>query len=161
MKIVLLEKEHYSQVSKIYSEGLSTGIATFETEIPTWEQWDKKFLKKCRFITLIDTEVVAWCALNPVSNRAVYHGVAENTIYVAQQYRGKGVGTLLLKYLISESEKEGFWSLQAAIFPQNKVSIQLHLDCGFRMIGTREKIAERDGKWYDNVLLERRSKKIN
>lgn len=114
--VQLLLKEHYPQ-------GLVTGIATFETEVPTWKQWDKKFLQKCRFVALIGTEVVAWCALNKVSNRAVYRGVAEDTIYVAPQHRGKGIGKLLLKYLVSESEKEGFWSLQAAIFPENEASI--------------------------------------
>jgi len=154
--IQLLRKKHYPQVSKIYAQGLATGIATFEIEVPTWENWDKKFLKKCRFIVLIGSEVVAWCALNPVSNRTVYRGVAEDTIYVAQQHRGKGIGKLLLKYLVAESENEGFWSLQAAIFPQNEASIQLHLDCGFRTIGMREKISQRDGKWFDNILLERR-----
>ena len=155
--IQLLKKEHYPQVSKIYAQGLGTGIATFETEVPIWEEWDKKFLKKCRFIVLIGIEVVAWCALNKVSNRSVYRGVAEDTIYVAQQHRGKGIGKFLLKYLVSESEKEGFWSLQAAIFPQNEASIHLHLDCGFRTVGTREQIAQRDGKWFDNTLLERRT----
>jgi phosphinothricin acetyltransferase len=157
MMIQLLKKEHYPQVSKIYAQGLATGIATFETEVPTWEQWNKKFTKKCRFIALIGSEVVAWCALNPVSNRAVYCGVAEDTIYVAQQHRGKGIGKLLLKYLVSESEKEGFWSLQAAIFPENEASIKLHLDCEFREVGIREKIAQRNGKWFDNTLLERRA----
>lgn len=157
--IQLLKKEHYPQVSKIYDQGLATGIATFETEVPTWKQWDKKFLKRCRFVASIGTEVVAWCALNPVSNRAVYRGVVEDTIYVAPQHRGKGIGKLLLKHLVSESEKEGFWSLQAAIFPENEASIQLHLDCGFRTVGTREKIAQREGKWFDNILLERRTKK--
>jgi L-amino acid N-acyltransferase YncA len=156
MMIQLLKKEHYSQVAKIYSQGLETGIATFETEVPTWEEWDKKFSKKCRFIALIRSEVVAWCALNPVSNRTVYCGVAEDTIYVGHQHRGKGIGKLLLKYLVSKSEKEGFWCLQAAIFPQNEASIQLHIDCGFRTVGMREKIAQRDGKWFDNILLERR-----
>ena len=159
MMIQLLKKEHYPQISKIYDQGLATGIATFETEVPTWEEWDKKFLKKCRFIALMGTEVVAWCALNPVSSRAVYRGVAEDTIYVARQHREKGIGKRLLKYLVSESEKEGFWSLQAAIFPQNEASIQLHLDCGFRMVGTRVKIGQRDGKWFDNTLLERRASK--
>ncbi|TDI78005.1 MAG: N-acetyltransferase family protein [Bacteroidetes bacterium] len=157
MMIQLLLKEHYPQVSKIYAQGLITGIATFETEVPTWKQWDKKFLKKCRFVALIGTEVLAWCALNKVSNRAVYRGVAEDTIYVAPQHRGKGIGKLLLKYLVSESEKEGFWSLQAAIFPENEASIQLHLNCGFRIVGRREKIAQRGGKWFDNKLLERRT----
>ena len=158
MKIVPLQKNHYPAVSVIYAEGMTTGIATFETQVPTWEQWNKKFLTVCRYVVLVEKEVVAWCALSAVSKRLVYSGVAENTIYVALQFQKQGIGKTLLNYLIGESEKAGFWSLQAAIFPQNEASIQLHKDCGFRLIGVREKIAQRDGNWYDNVLMERRKK---
>lgn len=147
-------------VSKIYFDGLATGVASFETEVPPWELWDQKFLKTCRHVAIVQNEVAGWCALSAVSNRQVYAGVAENTIYIATKFQGKGIGKALLKYLISESEKAGFWTLQAGIFPQNKPSIKLHENCGFRTIGIREKIAQRDGKWYDNVLMERRSKSV-
>jgi len=161
MIIKPLEKRHYPSVSKIYSEGLSTGIATFETDVPTWEQWDEKFLAECRYILKVDNEIVAWAAISAVSKRKVYKGVAEDTIYVSKAYQGKGLGNILLNHLILKSEENGFWTLQAGIFPQNKASIKLHKDCGFRIVGVREKIARRDGKWFDNVLMERRSKKVN
>lgn len=161
MQIISFEKEHYPEVSRIYSEGQNTGLATFETSVPQWEAWDEKFLKICRYIVLIDNQVVAWCALSAVSKREVYKGVAEDTIYVDLKHQGKGIGKSLLTHLISESEKAGFWTLQAGIFSENVGSIKLHENCGFRVLGVREKIGKRDGKWHDNVLMERRSKAIN
>ena len=160
MQIIPLNKEHYHEVSKIYKEGLDSGIATFESTVPTWEQWDKKFLEVCRFVVVVDTEVVAWCTLSAVSIREVYNGVAESTIYVGVPYQGKGIAKILLNHLISESENEGFWTLQVSIFSENKASIQLHENCGFRNIGIREKIAKRDGRWHDNIIMEKRSSKI-
>jgi phosphinothricin acetyltransferase len=161
MDIKSLKKKHYATVSKIYREGLATGIASFETNIPDWEQWDKKFLNQCRYVVLIENEVVAWCALSWISKREVYKGVAEDTIYVSKLHQGKGIGKKLLQYLIKESEKAGFWTLQAGIFSKNKASLKLHEDCEFRIVGVRNNIAKRDGKWHDNVLMERRSVKIN
>jgi phosphinothricin acetyltransferase len=161
MKIEFLEKKHYPSVSKIYADGLETGIASFETNIPEWEDWDKKFLSHCRYVALIKNEVVAWCVLSAASKREVYKGVAEDTIYVSKLYQGKGIGKKLLKHLINESEKAGYWTLQAGVFSENKASIKLHEDCGFRIVGVRKSIAKREGKWYDNVLMERRSIKIN
>ena len=161
MEFVSLNPEHYSEVSRIYEEGLATGIATFETDVPDWKTWDEKFLPECRFVAIENDQVVAWCALSAVSKRKVYKGVAEVTIYVDEQHRGKGIGKSLLEHLIQCSEESGLWTLNAAIFPQNITSIRLHENCGFRIVGYREKIAKRDGVWHDNVLLERRSKKIN
>jgi phosphinothricin acetyltransferase len=161
MDIKSLEKKHYTSVAKIYKEGLATGIASFETNIPDWEKWDEKFLKQCRYVALIKNEVVAWCSLSAVSKREVYKGVAEETIYVSNLHQGKGIGKKLLQYLIKESEKAGFWTLQAGIFSENKASLKLHEDCGFRIVGVRKNIAKREGKWHDNVLMERRSVKIN
>ena len=161
MQIIPLQKEHYPKVSQIYAEGIQTGIATFETDVPNWEQWNEKMLPQCRFVLLKDNEVAAWCSLSAVSKRAVYGGVAENTIYVAAKFQNQGVGKKLLNHLIQASEKAGFWTLQAGIFPQNKASITLHENCGFRILGVREKIAQRDGIWHDNVIMERRSKKFN
>lgn len=161
MEILPLRATHFPEVSRIYAEGLATGFATFETQVPDWETWNDKFLPSCRFVALDEGKVLAWCALSHVSKRHVYRGVAENTIYVSEAARGKGIGRTLLEHLVRESENAGFWTLQAGIFPQNEASIQLHRKCGFRIIGKREKIGQRGGIWYDNVLLERRSKKIN
>lgn len=148
-------------VSKIYEQGIATGIATFETEVPTFNIWDQKFIKKCRLIIEDKNEVIGFGVLSQVSNRKVYNGVAEVTIYVAEKQRGKGIGKQLLNALILDSEKEGFWTLQASIFSKNTASIHLHEACGFKVVGIREKIGQLNGIWFDNHLLERRSKKIN
>ena len=157
MTIRPLIESDFKKVASIYRKGLDTGFATFETNVPSWDIWDQKFLPVCRFVIEDQNGIVGWCALSKISDRAVYRGVAEDTIYIDPQYQGKKLGRQLLNHLISESEKMGFWSLFAAIFPQNKASIALHKNCGFRIISIREKIAQRNGKWYDNVLMERRS----
>jgi len=157
MKIIPLKEEHFAVVSRIYSEGMATGVATFETKVPNWDAWNTKFLADCRYVLMIENVVAAWCALSPVSKREVYKGVAEDTIYVASKFQNKGIGHTLLTYLIEESEKAGFWTLQAGIFSENTSSICLHERCGFRILGVRKKIAQRNGIWHDNVLMERRS----
>jgi phosphinothricin acetyltransferase len=158
LTIRTFKKQDWTSVSKIYAEGIATGIATFETEVPSYDIWDDKFIKSCRLVAEVDKDVVGFAILSQVSKRKVYKGVAEVTIYIAKSQRGKGIGNQLLNTLIIESEKEGFWTLQAGIFAENKVSIQLHKHCGFRVVGVREKIGQRDGIWHDNVLMERRSK---
>ena len=155
-----LTKTHWEAVSRIYAEGLATGFATFETKVPSWSVWNDKYIKSCRFVGVVDAEVVGFTVLSKVSQREVYKGVAEVSIYIAQDYRGKGLGKLMLNQLIETSEKEGYWTLVAQIFSENKASIILHEKCGFRVVGTREKLAQRLGKWHDNCLLERRSKLI-
>lgn len=152
------KKQDWTSVSKIYAEGIATGIATFETEVPSFGVWDEKFVKTCRLVAEVDRDVVGFAVLSQVSNREVYKGVAEVTIYIAEIQRGKGIGKQLLDALVIESEKEGYWTLQAGIFSENKASIQLHKYCGFRVVGIREKIGQRDSIWHDNVLMERRSK---
>ena len=147
-------------VSKIYEQGMATGVATFETKAPSFEAWDKKFLPQCRIVAVSNDGVVGFGVLSAVSNRQVYKGVAEVTVYVAKEVRGKGIGKKLLKALIEESENNGFWTLQASIFTENIASIKLHEQCGFRVVGVREKIGQRFGKWYDNHFLERRSTTI-
>ena len=161
VKIRKFNRKDWASVSKIYAEGITTGIATFETEVPKFDVWDKKFIKKCRCIAETNNDVIGFGVLSQVSKRNVYKGVAELTIYVAENHRGKGVGKQLLEVLILESENEGFWMLQAGIFPENKPSIQLHKHCGFRIVGIREKIGKLNDTWHDNVLMERRSKIIN
>lgn len=157
VKIRALIELDYPSVAEIYKEGISTGIATFETVVPTWEQWDKKFLDECRFVILFDQQIAGWCAISAVSSREVYKGVAETTIYISRKFQQKQLGSSLLQHLVTTSETQGFWSLQASIFPQNIPSIRLHLKSGFRHVGIREKIAQRDGIWHDNVLMERRA----
>lgn len=160
MLIRALSPSDWNSVQKIYAEGLATKIATFETQVPTWEQWNDKFLPTCRLVTEVENQVIGFAVLSAVSKRKVYQGVAEVTIYIASSHHGKGIGKELLKELISCSEKNGFWTLQAGIFPQNLASIKLHESCGFRILGTREKVAQRDDVWHDNIIMERRSKKI-
>ncbi|MDD4289636.1 MAG: GNAT family N-acetyltransferase [Atribacterota bacterium] len=149
----------WSQIKKIYLEGINTGNATFETKAPSWEEWDANHIKSCRLAARKKDKVYGWAALSPVSRRSVYSGVAEISIYVGKDYQGKGVGNALLKKLIKTSEDNNFWTLQSTIFLENKDSIALHEKCGFRIIGIREKIGKmKDGTWRDVFLMERRSK---
>ena len=148
--------EHWQAVARIYREGIATGHATFETEVPSWEAWDASHLRSLRLVALLD-EVVGWAALSPVSSRCVYEGVAEESVYVAEQARGQGVGRGLLESLIARSEEAGIWTLQTSIFPENVASLELHRRVGFRVVGTRERIGRHGGVWRDTVLLERRS----
>jgi L-amino acid N-acyltransferase YncA len=159
MEIVVrpLLKTDWQSISKIYEEGIATGIATFETEVPNWELWNEKYLKHCRIVAELDREVVGFAVLSQVSKREVYKGVAEVSVYVSNSHKGQHIGETLLNHLIKESEANGFWTLQAAIFSENTVSIHLHKKCGFRVVGIREKIGKLYGRWYDNYLLERRS----
>ncbi|MGZ8542754.1 MAG: N-acetyltransferase family protein [Kaistella sp.] len=153
-----MHPEHWEQVKHIYESGIATGIATFETAAPSWEQWTAGHLSFGRLVAVENNKVAGWAALSPVSDRCVYGGVAEVSIYVADHYKGKGVGTLILERLISESEKNGIWTLQAGIFSENIPSIRLHEKVGFRVIGCREKIGKLGDTWRDNCILERRSK---
>jgi phosphinothricin acetyltransferase len=152
-----LKPSDWELVSRIYQEGLDTGHATFETNIPDWKDWDSGHLKDCRIVAEIDSEVVGWAALSPVSSRCVYGGVAEVSVYVSSKFSGQKIGTQLLKRLISESENMEIWTLQAGIFPENKGSITIHERLGFRQVGYREKIGKMNGIWRDTVLLEKRS----
>ncbi len=157
VKILSFDKVDWSSISRIYQQGLDTGIASFELKIPTWQQWDITHHKFCRFKAVIEDKIVGWAALSPTSTRQVYRGVAEVSIYISSEHRGMGVGKSLLQRLIQESEKEHIWTLQASIFNQNKASIALHTAVGFRTIGYRQKVAKRLGVWHDNIILERRS----
>ncbi len=152
-----MQAEDWGEVSRIYAEGIATGIATFETEVPSYEAWDSAHLPYCRFVSCKQGQITGWAALSPVSGRCVYGGVAEVSIYIGKQARGQGIGLRLLEHLIAESEKHGLWTLQSGIFPENRASIRLHENAGFRRLGYREKIGKRDGLWIDNVLFERRS----
>ena len=161
LQIKHITQEHWSAVATIYQKGMATGFATFETTMPTWSAWNKNHLNICRYGAWSNDELLGWIALSPVSKRAVYKGVAEVSIYIDPQYARQGIGSQLFDLVIRESENEGYWTLQSGIFPENLASIALHENKGFRIIGYRERIAQRHGKWYNNVLMERRSKKFN
>jgi len=146
------------RVLEIYSEGLDSGIATFETEVPTAEAWNMEYFNDCRWVLENESnEIVGWCALKPVSKRECYKGVAEVSIYFDNTYQGKGLGSVLLKKMILDSESHGFWTLQASIFPENEASIRFHQKNGFRTIGVRKKIGKLNGQWKDIVMMEKRS----
>lgn len=147
-------------VLEIYRQGIATGHATFETETPAWDIWNTAHLPHSRIVARDGTGVLGWAALSPVSGRCVYAGVAEVSIYIAEQERGRGVGRALLEELIRQSEKQGLWTLQAGVFPENQASIRLHKSCGFREVGRRERIGKLRDIWRDTVLLERRSKSV-
>jgi phosphinothricin acetyltransferase len=149
--------EHWDMVRAIYIEGIESGNATFETQAPEWEVWDAKHLATARLVASREGLVVGWVALSPVSSRCVYSGVCEVSIYVAATVRGQGVGKALLDAAIIRSEEAGIWTLQAGIFPENKASINLHRSCGFRVVGTRERLGQLGGKWRNVLLMERRS----
>ena len=161
MKIVDMEKRHYPGVKEIYEFGIATGNATFQTEAPAWNEWDKNHLQRSRLVAIDDNEMVmGWAALTPVSGRCVYAGVAEVSVYIHPNHQGKGVGKKLMEELIHESEEQNLWTLQAGIFPENKASLRLHKQAGFRKVGYREKIGKLKNVWRDTVLLERRSRNV-
>ena len=150
--------EDWPQVSEIYLEGISTGMATFETEVPTWEHWNPGHLIDPRLVARLGTQVLGWAALSPVSSRLVYAGVAEVSVYIAEMQRGNNVGSRLTEMLVKRWEEKGFWTLQASIFPENQASLALHEKFGFRVVGRRERIGQLHGVWKDTILLERRSR---
>jgi L-amino acid N-acyltransferase YncA len=147
----------WPEVAVIYAAGVATRNATFETGVPSWEDWDARHLAQPRLVALEAGAVVGWAALSPASPRECYAGVAEDSVYVASGGQGRGVGRALLEELVARSEAEGLWMLQTLIFPENCVSLALHQQCGFRVVGVRERIAQLDGVWRDTVLLERRA----
>jgi phosphinothricin acetyltransferase len=157
MQIETMLPQHWPTVKKIYEEGIATGNATFQTIAPEWEEWDAAHVKNSRLVATENNEVLGWAALTAVSGRCVYAGVGEVSVYVAAAARGKGIGKKLLQALITESEKNNFWTLQAGIFPENAGSVKIHEDGGFRIIGKRERIGQMNGLWRDTLLLERRS----
>jgi L-amino acid N-acyltransferase YncA len=150
----------YPSVVAIYEQGIETQNATFETHAPTWEVWHQRHLPHCRLVAVENNRVVGFVALMPYSSRTVYNGVGVLSIYIDTDFQGLGLGRLLLENLIVESEKQGIWTLQAGILPENKASIALHRKLGFRRVGYREKIAQLNGKWRDILLLERRSRVV-
>lgn len=160
LTIVPLLPEHWTDVARIYAEGIATRLATFTTEVPSWEPWDTAHHPFCRFVTLEDTRILGWVAISPVSQRICYRGVAEHSVYITSAARGKGVGLALMQHLIHTSEAYGIWTLMGVVFPENAASLALHERVGFRVVGRRERIAQLDGEWRDTLVLERRSTRI-
>jgi L-amino acid N-acyltransferase YncA len=151
-----MRDEDWTGVRAIYLQGIATGNATFETEAPTFERWSAGHLQAHRFVAVRGEDVVGWAALSPVSDRCAYAGVAEVSVYVAEHARGEHVGRTLLETVIADADAAGIWTIQTGIFPENVASVQLHLRCGFRVVGTRERLGQLDGRWRDVLLLERR-----
>ena len=150
----------WPRVRAIYDEGIATRNATFITACPEWPEWDSGHLPTCRLVATAGGRVEGWAALSPVSSRCVYSGVAEVSVYVAAAAQGRGIGRALLSALVTASEAEGLWTLQAGILPENEASVAIHERCGFRIVGRRERLGKMDGAWRDVLLLERRSSQI-
>ena len=159
--IEALRVEHWPGVARVYAEGIATGNASFETEVPSWEAWDSSHLAEHRLVALRDGEVVGWAAVSPVSDRCVYGGVVEKSVYVAEAARGQGLGQRLLEELIASTEAGGVWTIQTGIFPENEGSIRLHERVGFEVVGRRKRLGKLHGVWRDVLLLERRSGAVN
>src|SRR5262245_40375546 len=159
MLIEPMTPDDWPDVRRIYEEGLATGAGSFETEAPSWEQWDAARLPHTRLVAR-DDRIIGWAALSPFSKRACYAGVAEVAIYVAANVRGRGVGRALLSRGSEAAEAHGIWTLQGATIADNAASLALQASCGFRVVGRRVRIAKRDGKWHDTILTERRSERV-
>ena len=160
MELRDLRPDDWPEVARIFEEGIRTGVATFETEVPSWEAWDAAHLAEHRLVAVRDGRIVGWIALAPVSSRCCYEGVAEVSAYVAEEARGEGVGRELLAALIESSERAGIWTLETGVFPENTPSLTLLQRFGFRVVGTRERIGRMHGMWRDVVFLERRSEVV-
>jgi L-amino acid N-acyltransferase YncA len=152
-----LEERDWPAVAAIWAEGIATGSATFETEVPSWEEFDRTHLPGQRLVAVDGGEVTGWAALSPTSSRECYAGVAENSVYVTAAARGRGIGRALLDALLARADAAGIWTIQTSVFPENEASVALHDRVGFRIVGRRERIAKLDGVWRDTLFLEGRS----
>jgi len=152
-----LRPDDWPEVARIYAEGLATGNATFETEVPTWDSWNRAHLPDHRFVAVVDARVVGWVAVSAVSDRCVYGGVVENSVYVDEGARGRGIGRALLERLVESTEAAGIWTIQTGIFPENLASVHVHQTVGFEVVGRRKRIGKLAGRWRDVLLMERRS----
>jgi L-amino acid N-acyltransferase YncA len=155
-----MNEQDAPRVLEIYKMGIQTKIATFETEVPSWTDWELNHHRHSRFVYVDNTTILGWIALSPVSSRKVYEGVAEVSVYVDTNFLRKGIGSGLMEKMILSSEEQGIWTLYSGVFSDNSATMKLHTKYGFRVIGTREKIAQLDNQWRDKTILERRSKKV-
>ena len=160
MELQAMRPDDWPAVRAIYEAGIATGNATFETAAPDWPAWDAAHLAGHRLVARVDGRVVGWTALAPVSDRCCYAGVAEDSIYVAPEAQGQGVGRALLAAVVASAEQAGIWTVQTGVFPENEPSLVLLKRFGFREVGIRERIGKLDGVWRDVVYLERRSEVI-
>lgn len=165
MTVAPMTAEHWPEVERIHAAGIATGHATFESEPPAWEQFDASRLPDQRLVALEDGRVVGWAAATGVSDRCVYAGVVEHSVYVDPAAGGRGVGRSLLDALAASTEAAGIWTIQSGVFPENVVSLALHRAAGFRVVGTRERVGRMTygplaGQWRDVVLVERRSRSV-
>jgi phosphinothricin acetyltransferase len=156
-----LRADDWPRVAEIYWDGIRDGLASFETDVPSWTAWDSAHLSEPRLVATVWDEAIGFVAAAPASPRRVYQGVAEHSIYIAREHRARGVGRLLLTAFVDATERAGIWTLQTNVFPENRASIALHLGCGFRQVGVRSRLAKRDGLWRDTCLLERRSEAVS
>jgi len=157
VRIEPMRPEHGAAVLAIYEAGIASGNASFETQTPDWPTWDSKHLPDHRFVALENNTVRGWIAASPTSDRCVYTGVVEQSIYIEPLARGRGIGVRLMETLIASTEAAGIWTLQSGVFRENEASLKLHTRCGFRVVGVRERIGQHDGRWRDVLFLERRS----
>ncbi len=160
MELRVLRPDDWLAVRAIYQAGIDTGNATFETAVPDWPAWNASYLTDHRLVARLDDRIVGWTALAPVSDRCAYAGVAEDSIYVAPDAQGRGVGRALLAAVVASAERGGIWTIQTGVFPENQASVRLHQACGFRLVGVRERLGQLHGRWRDVLLLERRSPAI-
>ena len=151
-----MAESDWPAVARIYAEGIATGTATFETDVPSWEAWDAAHHREPRLVAEESGDVIGWVAVSPVSRRPVYRGVVEHSVYVAAAARGRGVGRVLLDALVRSAPAHGVWTIQTSVFETNAATVALHEAVGFRRVGVRERIAQRDGEWRDTLLLELR-----
>jgi len=157
VRIEAMTDAHAAAVLDIYQAGMDEGNATFETRAPRWDEFCAARLPGHRFVATVAGQVTGWVAVSPVSGREVYAGVVEHSVYVHPATRGRGIGRVLLATLIASTEAAGIWTIQSSIFPENTATLALHRGAGFRVVGTRERIARHHGRWRDTLLLERRS----
>jgi L-amino acid N-acyltransferase YncA len=158
--LIPMQAEHAVAVLDIYRQGIASGMATFETTVPDWEKFNQKYLPHSRIVAIENNQVIGWATLSPVSPRECYSGVAEVSLYVHDNHQRKGIGRLLLLQLITESEQHNIWTLLSVIHQENRASIHLHEQCGFRYVGYRERVAQLNGVWRTTVMLEKRSRVV-
>ena len=160
MEIRKLTRDDWPAVREIFEQGIAGRSATFETEAPSWKAWDRSQLDGQRYVAVEKGRVVGWVAAHPVSSRPCYAGVVEHSVYVRDDWQGKGIGRALLERLFESTEQAGIWTIQTGIFPENEASLALHRKAGFRVVGTQERLGKMDGVWLDVVVLERRSEVV-
>ena len=145
-------------VLAIYQAGLDAGQASFEAVAPGWDAFDRGKLQLHRHVAVSPAgDVLGWAAASAVSQRPVYCGVVEHSVYVHPDAQGSGIAAALLEALIGSAESDGIWTIQTGIFPENTASLRLHQRAGFRVVGTRQRIGCHHGRWRDVTFLERRS----